>query len=474
MKCQFEMLKSTSYFKTIGLLGLLALGSLSVPAQSPNPTEDIEPTAKAADEVTAVFNHPEDSRFWLSGQINLVLQWHPQFRARYSGENSLRAQGENATSRVLSLYTGLRVARNTELFCDIESAGGRGISDAFGLAGFTDLDVVRNPTLGSTPYLARLMVRQIIPLSSETIDAQRGPLGIATKLPARRLELRVGKMGTVDFFDLNSVGSDSHLQFLNWTVDNNGAYDYAADTRGYTWGVIAEYQDRRWGLRFGEMLMPKVANGLKLDWNLRRARGENLEVEWRHGLLPQRAGVVRLLAYVNHANMGSYRDASDTFLAGQEPVPNIEAHRRQGRVKYGIGINFEQELSRQARIFGRWGWNEGKHESFAYTEVNQTVALGADVRGERWRRKLDKFGLALVSNAISGDHRRYLALGGKGFLLGDGALRYGREWIIESYYTSHLWRGVFASFDLQRIANPGYNRDRGPVLVPGLRLHFEL
>ena len=220
--------------------------------------------------------------------------------------------------------------------------------------------------------------------------------------------------------------------------------------------------------------MPRVANGLKLDWNLRRARGENLEFEWRHRLLPQRAGVVRLLAYVNHANMGSYRDASDTFLAGQEPVPNIEAHRRQGRVKYGIGINFEQELSRQARIFGRWGWNEGKHESFAYTEVNQTVALGADVRGERWRRKLDKFGLALAGNAISGDHRRYLALGGKGFLLGDGALRYGREWIIESYYTSHLWRGVFASFDLQRIANPGYNRDRGPVLVPGLRLHFEL
>src|SRR5262249_5161054 len=136
-------------------------------------------------------------------------------------------------------------------------------------------DVVRNPTLGSTPYLARLMVRQIIPLSSETTDAQRGPVGIATKLPARRLELRVGKMGTVDFFDLNSVGSDSHLQFLNWTVDNNGAYDYAADTRGYTWGVIAEYQDRRWGLRFGEMLMPKVANGLKLDWN-RGARAEKI------------------------------------------------------------------------------------------------------------------------------------------------------------------------------------------------------
>src|SRR5262249_20445809 len=175
MKCQFEMLKSTSYFKTIGLLGLLALGSLSVPAQSPNPTEDIEPTAKAADEVTAIFNHPEDSRFWLSGQINFVLQWHPQFRARYSGENSLRAPGENATSRVLSLYTGLRVARNTELFCDIESAGGRGISDAFGLAGVTDLDVGRKPTLRATPSLAPLEVRPILSLRSEGLCAPRRP-----------------------------------------------------------------------------------------------------------------------------------------------------------------------------------------------------------------------------------------------------------------------------------------------------------
>src|SRR5215813_9321216 len=473
MKCQFEMLKSTSYFKTIGLLGLLALGSLSVPAQSPNPTEDIEPTAKAADEVTAVFNHPEDSRFWLSGQINLVLQWHPQFRARYSGENSLRAQGENATSRVLSLYTGLRVARNTELFCDAESAGGRGISDAFGLAGFTNLDVVRNPTLGSTPYLARAMVRQIIPLSNETIESERGPFSLATELPVRRLEVRIGKLGVADFFDLNSAGSDSHLQFMNWTVDNNGAFDYAADTRGYTVGALIEYQDRNWALRFGECLMPKVANGIDLDWNLARARGENAELEIRHKFLGNQLSVIRLLAYANHANMGSYRESIDGFLSGVDRTPDIEAHRKQGRVKYGFGVNVEQPITKGITLFARSGWNEGHNESFAYTEVNNTAEIGAGLNGSIWHRKFDRAGAAFVSNGISRDHRDYLALGGKGFLLGDGALTYGRERIFENYYTAHFWRGVFGSFDLQCISNPGYNRDRGPVVVPAIRMHLE-
>lgn len=415
----------------------------------------------------------QTNAYWLSGQINFIQQWHGPMRAKYSGTNSLRARRERATSRLLTLYTGLKLARNTELIADLESAGGNGISDAFGLAGFTNLDIVRNPTLRSKPYVARLMLRQIIPLSDEMVTAARGPLSLADRLPARRLEIRMGKFGMVDFFDLNSVGSDSHLQFLNWTVDNNGGYDYAADTRGYTYGVLVEYWDHGWALRFAEGLMPKIANGIALDWRISRARAENAEIEFRGSLLPNREGAVRALAYRNHANMGSYREAIDSFLKGAEPVPQIEAHRRQGRVKYGFGINFEQEITAQARLFGRAGWNEGRHESFAYTEVNQSAALGGDLKGERWRRKQDKLGVAVVANAISGDHRRYLALGGLGFLLGDGALNYGPERIIEGYYTLHIGRGLSAAFDLQRIANPGYNRDRGPVLVPSVRLHLD-
>jgi len=171
--------------------------------------------------------------------------------------------------------------------------------------------------------------------------------------------------------------------------------------------------------------------------------------------------------------MGSYREAINSFLQGQEPQPNIEAHRKQGRVKYGFGFNGERELTDQIRVYGRLGWNEGHNESFAYTEVNSSMALGADVRGKRWHRSNDKAGMAWVINSISGDHRRYLQLGGRGFLLGDGALTYRNEKILESYYTAHVARGVSASIDLQYITNPGYNRDRGPVFVPGLRLHVD-
>src|SRR5262249_23987909 len=170
---------------------------------------------------------------------------------------------------------------------------------ALGLAGFTNIDVVRNPELGPAPYLARAMLRQIIPLSKKKVEAERGPFALATSVPERRLELRFGKFGAADFFDQNSAGSDSHYQFLNWTADNNGAYDYAADTRGYTVGAILEYDDRNWSFRFGEMLMPKIANGIDLQWNLGRARAENYELELRPHLFGQKS-TVRLLSFVNH------------------------------------------------------------------------------------------------------------------------------------------------------------------------------
>ena len=374
---------------------------------------------------------------------------------------------------MLTLFTGFRATRNTDLLLDIESSGGRGISDALGLAGFTNLDVVRNPDLGPTPYIARLMVHQIIPLSSEQQESDRTPFSLSTSVTTRRLDFRFGKFGTADFFDLNPIGSDSHLQFMNWTVDNNGAYDYAADTRGYTWGFIAEYQSKPFGVRFGEMLMPKVANGIDLDWNLRCARAENIEFEFHSRRIAHREGTVRLLSYVNHANMGDYREAVARFRSGVDAVPIIENTRQLGRIKYGFAVNDEQVLTNSLRVFARWGWNEGRHESFAYTEVNSSVSFGGDYAGGQWRRKLDRFGAAFVTNGISQDHQEYLRLGGKGFLLGDGALNYGRETIIESYYTAHLWRGVFASPDLQYIWNPGYNRDRGPVIVPGFRMHVD-
>lgn len=446
-------------------------------AQDPSSQEAPSPpdaeTGPATGAIPVLLPHPSTDRLWISGQANIVSQWHPDFPSPYSGMNSLSAQAQDASSRVLTLYTGLRLTDSLELLCDVQETGGHGLGEALGLAGFTNLDVVRNPSLSKAPYVARLMWHQIFSLGHTSSDSPRTPFSLFRKLPERRLEFRLGKFGLADFFDLNTYGSDSNFQFLNWTVDNNGAYDYAADTRGYTFGAILEYRDRHGALRFSEALMPKVANGIHLDADLSRARAENIELELRGALIPEHEGILRLLNYVNHANMGLYREAINNFLAGLTPRPEITVHPLRTTVKYGFGANFEQPLNDWFGLFGRWGWDEGRHESYAYTEVDSTVELGAGASGIRWRRKFDRAGVAFVSNGISRDHQEYLALGGYGFLIGDGRLRYGRETIEEAYYTLHLWRGAYPSIGVQHLNNPGYNRDRGPLVVPSLRLHLE-
>lgn len=361
---------------------------------------------------------------------------------------------------------------------DFESAGGRGISQALGLAGFTNLDVVRNPNLGSKPYLARVVLHQTIGLTDKMIEVGNTPFSLSTSLPERRIELHVGKMSLPDYIDINTVGSDSHLQFLNWTVDNNGAWDYAADTRGYTYAAVVEYHDRSVSARYAIAAMPTVANGIDLDWAFSRANGQNVEVELRRNLLgslisPQRKGTVRILGFVNHAHMGLYRDAVKAYLSGEDPKPDVAIHAKFGSVKYGFGLNAEQEITPCFHVFLRTGWNEGQHESYAYTEVDQTVAAGFSLSGESFSRPNDKIGVAFVSNAIKRDHQEYLRYGGMGFLLGDGHLNYGRENILESYYNLHAWRGVFYALNMQFIEHPGYNQDRGPVLVEGVRMHVD-
>ena len=427
--------------------------------------------------IVIMFRHPEESRFYLAGQANFIFQGNLPFHSLYQGPNSFHDAAEYRTSMVGTLYTALRPTRsiryNTDLIFDMEAAEGRGISEALGLGGFTNLDVVRNPYLGEAPYIARYGFHQIIGLTHQTTSQDPGPFALAPIVPVRRLEFRAGKMTLPDFFDINGPGSDSHLQFMNWTVDNNGAWDYAADTRGYTVGGMVEYDDRMWSIRYGLFAMPTVANGINMDWAFSRAHAQNGEFESRYSFVSNHKGTQRFLFYGNRAHMGIYREAVQAFLSGADPTPNIVAHEHFSALKYGLGYNLEQEVTANLRVFGRFGWSEGQHESFAYTEVDQTVEAGADYAGSRWRRPVDKIGLVMVSNAIKRDHQNYLKLGGLGFLLGDGNLNYGRENIVESYYTLHAWRGLFYSVDVQHIADPGYNHDRGAVWVGSVRGHID-
>ena len=458
-----------------------ALGPLTLDPQQDGmgrKATDASPVGREPQDAPIVSMAPHPERmYWLSGQANIIYQGRLPFHELYEGTNSFRNSAEYKTSLLGTFYTALRpthsVRYNTDLILDLESSGGRGLSQALGLAGFTNLDVVRNPTLGPVPYLARYQIHQVFGLTQQTTTQEPGPFALAPSVPLRRIEFRAGKMTLPDFFDVNGPGSDSHLQFMNWTVDNNGAWDYAADTRGYTVGGMAEYDDKIWSLRYGLFAMPTVANGIDMDWAFSRAHAQNGEFELRHSFVKERKGTTRILFYANRAHMGSYREAVEAFLAGTDKTPDITRHEHFSALKYGFGYNTEQEITENLRVFGRFGWNEGQHESFAYTEVDQTVEAGADYAGTRWRRPVDKIGLVVVSNAIKADHQEYLKLGGLGFLLGDGNLNYGRENIIESYYNWHAWRGLFYALDVQHIANPGYNRDRGPVWVGSVRAHVD-
>jgi high affinity Mn2+ porin len=477
------------------LLAAIAALLASRAALAKNP-EEPETAPKAGSDITFL-DHDPDLDYWFGIEANSIAQFNPAFSAAYSGANSFGPKvgrggaGGAAISGLLTVFTGHRVTRMTELILDGEMAVGGGLSNALGIAGFTNLDVVRNPTLPHDPYVARFEIHQIIPLSDVwEVNTDRGPISSFAYVPRHRLEIRVGKMSTADLFDINPAGSDSHMQFMNWTVDNNGAYDYAADTRGYTYGLVVEYQGPFVEARYGLMLMPTVANGEDLDWHISESRGEQLELELKYSSWPDWAGTTRLLGYLNHAAMGSYADAiSSSEATGL--APDITASRQNGRTKPGFGINEYQELGPLFRAFGRIGWNNGKNESFAYTEVDNTFQIGGDVRGIPWRRPDDRAGLVFVSNGISSVHAEYLRRGGIGFLLGDGPgckysvmppacpaapgsyLSYARETIVEQYYNFHIWRGAFAAEDVQFVANPGYNSARGPVWVLSLRGHLE-
>ena len=432
--------------------------------------------ATAAAMVT-MFPHSLTSRYWISGQVNVISQGKPGFHAAYSGPNSLDNAPEDATSVLDTLFLGYQAERNprfnTDLLLDVEEAGGGGIGQALGLAGFTNLDVVRNPSLSQKPYLARAEIHQTFGLSGKLMPADRGPISLATETPVRRIEIRAGKFSLPDIFDVNSVASDSYHQFMNWTVDNNGAWDYAADTRGYTVGGAIEYDDHNWAVRYGFFAMPTAANEETLDWAFSRARGQNWELDWNGSLLRGRRGAIRLLAYRNNAHMGNYRMAVQRYLAGITPVPEIGPTERFDTPKYGFGWNSEQEITRNLRMAARFGWNDDREESYCFTEVGQTAMVAGDYAGVRWRRPSDKAGVAFVSNAIKKDHQNYLKYGGLGFLLGDGGLDYGREDIVESYYSWHVRRGFFLSLDDQHILHPGYNRVRGPVSVFSVRGHLD-
>ncbi|MBS0589087.1 MAG: carbohydrate porin [Proteobacteria bacterium] len=410
----------------------------------------------------------------LGAQYTFIDQHQDALRSPYSSPLSLRANGDTARSHTFGAYFGVQLPWHLQFYLDAEMFKGAGVSNATGMAGLTNGDVIRSGTvdLGKRPYVARRVLRYTLPLSEETtaVDAAQDQLpGLEY---GNRIEVKVGKFAASDDFDKNRYANSTRTQFMNWALFNNAAWDFAADTRGYTNGAMLALVQPAWTLRYGIFQMPREANGQALEWPLARARGEQVELTWQ----PDKTGyAIRLLAYRNIARMGVYRDALAAAQATGE-APDIRADDRDGRRKYGYALNAELPLTDDGEtgLFARLGWSDGRTESFAFTEAERSMSLGAQLSGTHWGRNGDRFAIAIVATGIAHDHRDYLAAGGSGFLVGDGRLDYARERIVEVYYSLKANKYISLSPDFQYAWNPGYNKDRGPAKFFGLRAHVEM
>ena len=416
----------------------------------------------------------------VGAQYTYVLQRQSELQSPYSGRLSLHPEGDRQPTHTLGAYLGWAPASWAQLYFDTEKFMGAGVSGATGLAGLTNGDVVREgaSNLKKTFYVARSYMRFMLPLSPMLTRVDRAQDQLAGTEAATRLEMKVGRMAVNDDFDKNRYAGSTRTEFMNWSLWANTAWDYAANTRGYTDGILVGYVSPTWSLKYGIYRMPLFANGQSLESSLQRARGENLELTLSG--LPT-GTIVRLLAYRNTASMGIYREA--LAIATQNgSVPDVAADDRAGRHKTGAGINLEQPLADDGEtgLFMRLGWNDGKTESFAFTEVDQVASVGAQISGTHWSRGEDRLGIAAVTEGLAAPHRDYLMAGGCGFLLCDGRLSYGHEQILEMFYRAQLtWEAghypirLQLSPDVQYVRNPGYNQDRGPVWFGGIRIHLE-
>jgi high affinity Mn2+ porin len=429
------------------------------------------PALLVAFSVSRLMAQQDDDRWNLFYQATSIGQYHGTFNSPYEGPYSLQDYPERDASLTTTLFFGLRLADNLRLYFDPEIAGGRGFSGVDGIANAPNGELPRVATATPKPYVARLYVSYDIGFGSEKEHFVSDENQLAGDRPMVRYTITLGRFTLTDFFDNNRYTHDPRTQFIAWGVMYNGAWDYPADTRGYTWGWMHEFHTRNWSVRYASAAEPTVANGPHFDRRLFRNRGDVFEGERRYSL-GGHPGAVRLLGYVNHTDSGSYGEA--VRLAEQTgTTPSVDAVRRTGTLKYGTGLNVEQEICRDAGFFLRLGWNDGKTQDFAFTAIDRLASGGVSVNGTRWRRKEDVAATSFTAGGLSGVHALYLARGGLDFLIGDGRLNYAPEFVWESYYSARLFPGFYASVDLQHDVNPAYNHDRGPVWIASLRLHME-
>lgn len=401
-------------------------------------------------------------------QATVVTQGHYPFTSPYEGKKSLISHEDAQTSITTTFYGGTKLGNWGEFYLNPELSAGSGLSQTQGIAGFPNGEIYRvdNPTPQWS--IARFYYKTVFGFGGGSQKIEGDINQVATTYDVQRFSVVLGKFALNDFFDNNTYSHDPRTQFLNWTLMDFGAWDYAADTRGYTWGVYLEYNQKDWALRFASALEPESANEMNYDMNISKAHAENLEFEYRYSY-DTRPGAVRLLAYNNNAYMGNYREATAAPVA-QKDITTTRSYSN----KYGFGASLEQKIADNVGIFSRISWNDGKTETWTFTEIDQSISAGVVWNPHFFKKFDDTVGAALIVNDLSADHRDYLAAGGYGFIIGDGKLNYSSEKIFETYYLIKVNKEAAVTFDYQFVGSPAYNEDRGPVSIFALRLHYEI
>jgi len=382
-----------------------------------------------------------------------------------------------ATSITSTLFLGRKLWKNATLYFNPEISGGKGLSFASGVAGALNGETYRVGTTTPSIFIARAYLKQNFALDDSYTENVSDDLNqISERIPSNRLVISVGKFAISDFFDDNTFSKDPRTQFFNWSLWANGAWDYPANTRGYTIGTVVEIIKPNWEVRLSSVAVPRMANQSLLEYNS-KAHSETFEIAHKYSY-NNHVGNIRLLISDTHSQSPSYNAAIMDMLMGignlAEAIQGNRESKIYGGTKTAIGLNIDQEITNNVGIFSRIGWNDGKYATWAFTEIDQTMNVGVNIKGAGWKRPNDVLGIATVVNGISNEHQAYLKAGGYGCIIGDGNLNYGNEGILETFYNARVTKFFNLSIDYQFVNYPGYNKDRGPVHVLGIRCHTEI
>jgi hypothetical protein len=428
---------------------------------------------------------PTEGNIWgmpvnLHGQTTYINQRYNNFKSSYSGQNSLDSLKSMSYTWSGTLFFGARIAPNTDVYFNPEVVSGVPFSDLAGLGGFTNGEATKANGAQAKFYSARAFARHTINQEGDKVVLENEANQITQTVSSNRVVLTGGQFSTLDIFDDSRYAKDPRIQFMNWGNMTYLAYDYAADARGYSWGLAGEWYLDNWVMRASRMLAPKSPNGRDLNWQIFNAYGDQVEVERQHNIA-ELPGKVSVLAYRNQMILARFQDATNYInqdpatRQGSQAINNV---RSSNQIKTGIGLNAEQALTKDLGIYGRAFTSDGHTETMSFTEADNSISVGMGINGTQWKRPDDTIGISMMQNGLSSYRRSYLQAGGVSYFIGDYAgpsqtISYSPERIGEIYYNATVIKNVLAGLNFQHIINPAYNSARGPVNILSFRIHAE-